>query len=250
MKSAFQRSLAVLCAIGLETYLRLEVVVPRIQTPFPRSPTQELSTAVQSASTGLSPSPAPRSRGVLVDWRGIKGGPTTPHVPLLSGGIRFAVRRFQSPLLTASQLVSFPAGTQMFHFPAFANLTVSEGSPIRKSPVQRPHAPRRSLSQLVTSFIAVSSQAVHLQSFGTVISLRSNLQDSICDVVASLHGPHRTRDWRRATRRTSRHRSCGACPWEGGSWTLDPPRLRWRAALIFAIEDRSEDSIRCSDATQ
>ena len=32
---------------------------------------------------------------------------------------RFSLIRFRSPLLTESQLFSLPAGTEMFHFPAF-----------------------------------------------------------------------------------------------------------------------------------
>ena len=38
-------------------------------------------------------------------------------------GIRFGLTRFRSPLLTGSQLISLPAGTQMFPSPAFARLT-------------------------------------------------------------------------------------------------------------------------------
>jgi hypothetical protein len=45
--------------------------------------------------------------------------PTTPHLPLVSGGIQFALCRVRSPLLTASLLISFPAGTKMFQSPAF-----------------------------------------------------------------------------------------------------------------------------------
>ena len=48
--------------------------------------------------------------------------------------IQFAVCGVQSLLLTASHLISFPAGTKTFQFPAFPNLSVSSGSPIRKIP--------------------------------------------------------------------------------------------------------------------
>ena len=37
--------------------------------------------------------------------------------------IQFALYGFQSPLLTISQLISFPAGTKTFQFPAFPFLT-------------------------------------------------------------------------------------------------------------------------------
>jgi hypothetical protein len=43
-------------------------------------------------------------------------GPTTP-----AGRTGwFRLFRFRSPLLTESRLISFPAGTEMFQFPAFA----------------------------------------------------------------------------------------------------------------------------------
>jgi hypothetical protein len=47
-----------------------------------------------------------------------------PHIsPDFHQGIRFGPSRFRSPLLTGSQLISFPAGTQMFPSPAFAILS-------------------------------------------------------------------------------------------------------------------------------
>ena len=47
--------------------------------------------------------------------------PTTPHTQLLPDitRVRFSLIRFRSPLLTESRLFSLPAGTEMFHFPAF-----------------------------------------------------------------------------------------------------------------------------------
>ena len=63
-------------------------------------------------------------------------------------------------------LFSFPAGTKMFQFPALASCYARchsfrmTGCPIRKSPDQRLFAPTRSLSQLITSFIASESQGI------------------------------------------------------------------------------------------
>ena len=37
---------------------------------------------------------------------------------------RFRLFPFRSPLLWESRLISFPAGTEMFHFPAFALLAL------------------------------------------------------------------------------------------------------------------------------
>ena len=47
--------------------------------------------------------------------------PTTPHTQPLPGitRMRFSLIRVRSPLLTESLLFSLPAGTEMFHFPAF-----------------------------------------------------------------------------------------------------------------------------------
>ena len=49
-------------------------------------------------------------------------GPTTPNAQRLPAitRARFSLIRFRSPLLTESRLLSPPAGTEMFHFPAFA----------------------------------------------------------------------------------------------------------------------------------
>ena len=63
-------------------------------------------------------------------------------------------------------LFSLPAGTKMFQFPAFASPTERGipakpvGCPIRRPADQRPLAPTRGLSQLVTSFIASASQGI------------------------------------------------------------------------------------------
>ena len=43
----------------------------------------------------------------------------TPHLYCIAAAIRFGLCRFRSPLLTVSQLISFPLGTQMFPFPRF-----------------------------------------------------------------------------------------------------------------------------------
>ena len=62
-------------------------------------------------------------------------------------------------------LFSLPGGNEMFQFPPFAYLTVymsftHVGCPIRKSSDQSLFAASRSLSQLITSFIASESQGI------------------------------------------------------------------------------------------
>jgi hypothetical protein len=47
----------------------------------------------------------------------------TPHFLTITGRIRFALCCLQSPLLTASLLISSPAGTKTFQFPALPIIT-------------------------------------------------------------------------------------------------------------------------------
>src|SRR6202451_3154162 len=76
-------------------------------------------------------------------------GPATPATQRLLALTRdwFGLFRFRSPLLTESRLLSLPAGTEMFHFPALPPPALcvqagvmgnyaQSGFPIRKSPDQ------------------------------------------------------------------------------------------------------------------
>ena len=86
----------------------------------------------------------------------------TTHTGLTS--LWFRLFPFRSPLLGESRLLSFPAGTEMFHFPAWASLHLwiqwriggihRLGFPIRVSSDHGLLAAPRGLSQLATSFIA------------------------------------------------------------------------------------------------
>ena len=87
--------------------------------------------------------------------------------------LRFRLFPFRSPLLWESRLISFPAGTEMFHFPAFAlaNLCIqfaATGHDSRRvSPFRNPRiigclAPPRGLSQPTASFFASRRQGIHL----------------------------------------------------------------------------------------
>ena len=84
----------------------------------------------------------------------------------------FGLFRFRSPLLTESISFSFPPVTEMFHFtgsgvsvPMYsgrgARLLNRAGYPIRRSPDHSVFAAPRSLSQLITSFIACWHQGIH-----------------------------------------------------------------------------------------
>ena len=86
----------------------------------------------------------------------------TTHTGLTS--LWFRLFPFRSPLLGESRLISIPAGTEMFHFPAWASrfLWIQKriggihrlGFPIRTSADHGLLAASRGLSQLATSFIA------------------------------------------------------------------------------------------------
>ena len=85
------------------------------------------------------------------------------HIPLeFPRRVRFALCRFRSPLLPASLLVSFPAGTRMFLFPAFplpaGSAPNGAGSPIRGSRDRRLPAPPPGLSQLATPFVGARAE--------------------------------------------------------------------------------------------
>ena len=65
-------------------------------------------------------------------------------------------------------LLSFPGGTEMFHFPPFASAKEADtgalppvGFPIRESPDHSLLAAPRGLSQLATPFIASRRQGIH-----------------------------------------------------------------------------------------
>ena len=62
-------------------------------------------------------------------------GPTTPHQQRLPAItlVWFSLIRFRSPLLTESLLFSSPAGTEMFHFPAFPPRTLCVQVRVTKS---------------------------------------------------------------------------------------------------------------------
>lgn len=113
--------------------------------------------------TGLSPSTAGRSRPLRLRLLAL-GRVLLLHIHLpLREGVRFGLCRFRSPLLTASRLISFPAGTQMLPFPAFPLLTerprrdriAHSGIPGSKAPCASPglfaawHALRRRPSQAI-----------------------------------------------------------------------------------------------------
>jgi hypothetical protein len=95
-----------------------------------------------SATHAISDFPPARQ-----NWQGGPATPATQRPPALTRH-EFGLFPFRSPLLRESRLLSLPAGTEMFHFPALpppalcvqAGVTgnyARSGFPIRKSPDQR-----------------------------------------------------------------------------------------------------------------
>ena len=102
------------------------------------------------------------------------GGPSTPHAQRLPAitRTRFGLFPFRSPLLRESRLLSLPAGTEMFHFPAlpspalcvqagmtgnYARQVSLFGNPRITARLPAP----RGLSQAPTSFIGSWCQDIH-----------------------------------------------------------------------------------------
>ena len=80
--------------------------------------TQDTATVRVAAAKRLSRAAAALSRGVRLATLVRHRGPTTPERP---EPLWFGLLPVRSPLLGESFLFSFPAGTKMFQFPAFAS---------------------------------------------------------------------------------------------------------------------------------
>ena len=85
--------------------------------------TQVPAVSLSVSGTGLSPALAELSSSFPLPTR-------ESHMPALQPRLnessRFGLIPFRSPLLWESRLISFPSGTEMFHFPAsrFCNLWI------------------------------------------------------------------------------------------------------------------------------
>ena len=150
-------------------------------------------TRLSLALAGLSrplPLPTPRSRMPALQ-------------PRMNESMRFGLIPVRSPLLGESRLISFPSGTEMFHFPEFApcnlciQLQVTGYDSRRVSPFRDPRikgclAPPRGLSQLTTSFIAFRRQGIHPMLLSTCL-LEKNFLPSLfnCKGAASSRQPSR-----------------------------------------------------------
>ena len=173
-----------LSAIGHLGVLSLGGWSPQVQSAFHGcGPTQERLTAGQSvSSTGRLPSMVRGSTRFVyhTTWSLLPGKPLPgPDAlqppdrnawPLTRPG--FGLIPFRSPLLRESRLISFPRGTEMFHFPRLPSprLCVQRGmtphyrrrvSPFGNPRVKGCSAPHRGLSQPFTPFIDSWCQGIH-----------------------------------------------------------------------------------------
>lgn len=131
--------------------------------------TQVPAVSLSVSGTGLSPAPAELSSSFPLPTH---ESPMPALQPRLNESSRFGLVPFRSPLLWESRLISFPSGTEMFHFPELAldtlciQVPATEHDLRRVSPFRHPRiteclASPRGFSQLTTSFIAFRRQGIH-----------------------------------------------------------------------------------------
>ncbi len=169
-RGSFHLSLAVLvhyrstgsiqaCEMVLADSGRIARVPPYLGTPLGQ---------LSVSTTGLSPSMARLSRRLAYRELVLLAVP----LPRQSFLWRFGLLRFRSPLLAESRLLSFPRGTEMFHFPRFAPSHLCIQWEVRRhyppwvSPFGHPRikawlAAPRGFSQLPTSFFASCRLGIH-----------------------------------------------------------------------------------------
>ncbi len=220
-RGTFHHSLTVLSAIGHQGIFRLSGWSRQIHTRFLEpGATWETSKQVADVSaTGVLPSTPGLSHALRLHQRflthrpagrPIKLAPTTPPAQPLPGLThkRFSLIRFRSPLLPESRLFSLPAGTEMFHFPAFpphclcVQQRVTTHDDRRVSPFGHPRikarltAPR-GLSRPPTSFIGSWCQGIHRaplntwpQMLASTVQFSSNNQPPTCPSMGSALKTH------------------------------------------------------------
>ena len=132
--------------------------------------TQVPAASFSGSGTGLSPALARLSSLLPLPTRESLMPVLQPRT---DESARFGLFPLRSPLLRESRLISFPSGTEMFHFPELApcrlciHLQATGHDSRRVSPFRNPRikgclAPPRCLSQLTASFIASQRQGIHL----------------------------------------------------------------------------------------
>ena len=152
---------------------------------MPRS-TQVPAASFSVSSTGLSPAVAELSSSLPLPTPESRMPALQPRMVETT---RFGLFPFRSPLLWESRLISFPSGTEMFHFPELAlgtlciQVPATEHDLRRVSPFRHPRiteclASPRGFSQLTTSFIAFRRQGIHPMLLSTCL-LEKNFLPSL-----------------------------------------------------------------------
>ncbi len=142
VRGSFHLSLSVLCAIGHQRYLALEGGPPSFRRDFtcPALLGNTPQGVCTFSPTGLSPSMARLSSTIRLTCRFVtpravcrllRVYPTTPMRQRRQAITphRFGLFPFRSPLLRESRLISFPVGTEMFHFPTYASCLLRDRIP-------------------------------------------------------------------------------------------------------------------------
>ncbi|GMO19290.1 MAG: hypothetical protein Ta2A_26900 [Treponemataceae bacterium] len=153
---------------------------------MPRS-TQAPAASLSGSGTGLSPALAKLSSFLPLPTRESLMPVLQPRT---DESARFRLVPLRSPLLRESRLISFPSGTEMFHFPELTSRNLCIQSRMtghdsrRVSPFRHPRikgclAPPRGLSQLTASFFAFRRQGIHPMLF--ITCLEKNFLPSLCN---------------------------------------------------------------------
>ena len=156
--------------------------------------TQVPAVSLWVSGTGLSPALAELSSSFPLPTH-------ESHMPALQPRLnessRFGLIPFRSPLLWESRLISFPSGTEMFHFPELASCKLCihlrttghdsrRGSPFRNPRIKGCLAPPRGLSQLTASFIAFRHQGIHPMLLYTCFSKKTSFHPYSIVIEQSL----------------------------------------------------------------
>lgn len=199
--------------------------------------------------------------------RPIKHTPTTPITQPLPGITRdrFSLIRFRSPLLSESRLFSLPAGTEMFHFPAFPPHTlyiqvrVTAHDDCRVSPFGHPRitarltAPR-GLSRPPTSFIGSWYLGIHRaplttwpQMLASTVQFSNNnrfprtSRPRLPILRLAVRGPSEDRNLPETTDQPQQPTGCGAGPVPSGPNNVPGGSLRPTRAFHAPKSSTHED---------
>lgn len=218
-----------------------------------------LKRAADVSTTGVLPSTPDLSHVLRLHQRFLtrptagrpwKRDPTTPTTQPLPGLTRrrFGLIQFRSPLLPESRLFSLPAGTEMFHFPAFpphclcVQQWVTAHDDCRVSPFGNPRIKAwlttpRGLSRPPTSFIGSWCQGIHRAPLKTWPQmLASTVQFSNND-QPPITPNHKVRvHWGRQLRKVHSLRHPTACPASSRPVIV---RSTLRRAVLAATDPRS-----------